>query len=95
FETPEIDTIVLLSDGCPSKAGHKWKELIEKILVDVPKWNALPKIEIDTFGFEGEGELPPGQQRGKPDPEDPKPEDLIAFLKKLAEDSGGKYTPVP
>lgn len=98
FEDKGVDTIFLLSDGAPTGENKKTKDLMAEILESVAKRNRLAKIKIYTFGFEGEGKLPPGQRRGPP-PANPDPdavtlEDLIDFLKKLATDSGGAYEPV-
>ncbi len=96
FEEHELDTIVLLSDGAPSRQGQKSRDLMAKILEQVHKANLLAKATLHSFGFTDEGELPPGQQKPKPGPDDEKltPQDFEEFLTKLAVENGGKFTKI-
>ena len=98
FKDTSIDAIFLLTDGYPTKENRKSRDLIQQILDNVKRWNRLPRIKIFTFGFVGDGERFPGQpappKNPKPDPDALTTQDLIDFLTKLAEESGGKYTPI-
>lgn len=82
FKDLRVDTIILLSDGFPQKApqGGDHEMLIGKILKWVKDNNSSRKVKIDTFGF--------GDPGGDGNP-------LGQFLKKLAEDHGGTYRPIP
>ena len=97
FEEQDVDTIILLSDGAPSRSGAKPKEMMADILQQVAKMNKLANVTLHTFGFVGEAKLPPGVKRGKsskPDEDDPTPEDFEKFLRQLAEDNGGKFNAI-
>jgi len=89
FTDPNIDTIVLLSDGSPYK-GVIDPDLPKKILERVRDLNSSRKIRIDTFGFEGAGKLPRkyrqmGYRSGGTS------EELVKFLKALASQNSGEY----
>ncbi|MGE3166291.1 MAG: VWA domain-containing protein [Planctomycetota bacterium] len=97
FEDTAVDTIFLLSDGHPTRQGKKSKDLMAAILEDTRKRNRVAKVKIFTLGFEGEGSYPPGTSPpppGKDDDDNPTTADLVDFLKKLAEENGGTYSPV-
>lgn len=99
FEDPKVDTMFVLTDGAPSRENRKTKELMAEILEMVRKRNRIAKVKVFTFGFEEEGKYPPGMNppppSGRDDDEDePTLQDFIDFLKRLAEDNGGQYTPV-
>lgn len=97
FQEKDVDTIILLSDGAPTRLGEKSKALMEQIHEQVTKMNKLAKVTLHTFGFVGEPEYPPGQSPpsgGGGGDEDLKPEDFENFLRKLAEDNDGKFTAI-
>ena len=96
FEEHDVDTIVLLSDGAPTRMGKKSRILMRQILEQVHKANILAKATLHVFGFTGEGEMPPGRQRPPPAPddEDIEPEEFEEFLQKLATENGGKFTKI-
>lgn len=97
FEDTEVDTIFLLTDGFPTRMDRKSKELIEEILEDTRKRNRVARVKIFTLGFENEGSRPPGYPAPRPPGKDDEvltPQDLVDFLKKLAEENGGTYSPV-
>lgn len=81
FEVPEVDTIVLLSDGAPNDidANSHQPLKVPEILAEVSKLNRKRRLVINTFGI-----LPPGQSTGN----------LAKFLKDLAEQNGGTFTEV-
>ena len=95
FEDSEADTIVLLSDGAPTKPEFPSDYLIGEILKDIANLNAARKMRINTFGFEGVGRWPdkiPGQPSGPlplPTPKDV--EVFTGFMKQLAEDNHGSF----
>ena len=93
---PHADTIVLLTDGVPSRMGQKSRDLMASIPERIKRLNFLSKVIIHTFGFIGEGELPPGTQPRPPSPDDENltPEEFEEFLRKLAEQNGGKFEKV-
>ena len=92
----QVDTIVLLTDGVPSRMGQKSRDLMESIPERIHRLNFLSKVIIHAFGFIGEGELPPGSSPPPPNPDDENltPEEFEAFLRKIAEQNGGKFTKV-
>jgi hypothetical protein len=81
FANEEADTIVFLTDGAPTHSGQHddTTQLISEIHSFVADANKSRKVTIDTFGFETIRTLPKGQE-------------CVDFLKKLASDSGGKFT---
>ncbi len=97
FRDLRVDTIVLLSDGAPTKRGKGTRDdlssgLIREILAWVRDANAGRRIRIDTFGFRGVGEWPQ-KLRNRRYPT-PKPEQIRAFtkfMKDLAKIGGGRY----
>lgn len=89
FKDRAIDTIILLSDGAPTREGSR-ANLIPEILEWVRKNNRLRKITIHTFGFDGPGVTPPNSRQTP----NPNPEPLIDFLQTLARETGGKYTSI-
>ncbi|MCA8961476.1 MAG: VWA domain-containing protein [Planctomycetes bacterium] len=94
FKNKQIDTIMLLTDGAPAKRNQQdFRALTQQILQDVARMNKIRKVKIFTFGFEGPGKLPPNEpaqgQGGAG-----LPPEVIDFLKKLAGDNGGTYTPI-
>ena len=64
FQDPNVDTIMLLTDGSPMKTtGERAPELIPAILRQVKKVNRLRRVRIHTFGFTGgAGQWPPGSK---------------------------------
>ncbi|MFQ5655220.1 MAG: HEAT repeat domain-containing protein [Planctomycetota bacterium] len=93
FRDPRVDTIILLSDGAPMKSRSETAEaLIPRILEQVRDLNRIRRVRIFTFGFEGEGEWPPGSKYARHPPEDP--QRLIDFLTRLAKENGGTYTSI-
>lgn len=98
FEDAEADTIVLLSDGAPTKPEFPSDFLIKQILKDIANRNATRKMRINTFGFEGTGLWPdkiPGQPSGPraiPAPNDV--ETFVGFMKQLAEENHGSFKPI-
>ena len=95
FEDNEADTIVLLSDGAPTKPEFPSSFLIEEILKDIANLNAARKMRINTFGFEGVGGGPdkiPGQTSGPlPLPTLKDVEVFVGFMKQLAKDNHGSF----
>ncbi|MBN1419074.1 MAG: VWA domain-containing protein [Planctomycetes bacterium] len=99
FQIPFVDTIVLLSDGAPTKgtrvppqATEGPDTLIPKILAKVRELNAIRKIKIFTFGFEKPGSQEPG---GAAQPGDEVYAQMFAkFMRDLAEQNGGEYKPI-
>jgi hypothetical protein len=81
FANQEADTIVFLTDGAPTHSGRHddTTRLISEIHSFVADANKSRKVVIDTFGFETIRTLPKGQE-------------CVDFLKKLASDTGGKFT---
>ncbi|MCI0652082.1 MAG: VWA domain-containing protein [Planctomycetes bacterium] len=100
FKDSSLDTIFLLTDGCPEKetSAAKPRDLMQAILDATRKMNRLPRVKLYAFGFVGDGEYPPGSSPPPPNPKKdadrPTSEELAAFLKKLAEENYGKFTPV-
>ena len=93
LKDPHADTIILLSDGAPTKTRNDTPSvLIPKILQMVRNLNRLKKVKIFTFGFEGHGTMPPGDPRGPLPNHNPK--EMVDFLKTLAKENGGKYTTI-
>ena len=93
FKDPGIDTICLLSDGAPTKQNApQGAAFQQQILQRVKDLNASRKLRINTFGFDDRG-VAPNQPRPNPLPA-PIPagqNELVGFLKKLAEENGGTY----
>ena len=95
FEDSEADTIVLLSDGAPTKPDFPSDYLIGEILKDIANRNAARKMRINTFGFEGTGLWPdkilgqPSGPRATPTVKDV--ETFTGFMKQLAEDNHGSF----
>lgn len=81
FANQEVDTIVFLTDGAPTHSGRHddTTRLISEIHSFVADANKSRKVIVDTFGFETIQTLPKGQE-------------CVEFLKKLASDTGGKFT---
>ncbi|MGE3966119.1 MAG: hypothetical protein AB7I09_18635 [Planctomycetota bacterium] len=75
--------LYLLSDGLPSKDGKR-NDPTGPILDEVKAMNRFRKIKIHTFGFAVELFGSGGQQGGLAE--------ANAFLKQLAESTGGKFT---
>ncbi len=98
FEDTEADTIVLLSDGAPTKPDFPSDYLIGQILKDIANRNAARKLRINTFGFEGTGLWPdkiPGQPSGpRPTPTRKDVETFTGFMKQLAEENHGTFRPI-
>ena len=93
FKDKSADTIVLLSDGAPHNQRGTPDELIPIVQELVKDLNRLRKVKIFTFGFEGLGQWPPGSKyEGRSVVYDA--EQLVRFLKNLAENNGGRYTPI-
>ena len=94
----EADTIVLLSDGAPTKPDFPSSYLIEQILKNIVNENAVRKMRINTFGFEGTGAWPdkiPGQPSGpRPTPTAKDVETFVNFMKQLAEENYGSFQPI-
>ncbi|MHC4662821.1 MAG: VWA domain-containing protein [Planctomycetota bacterium] len=83
FTYKDADTIFLLSDGAPTHSGRcdDSQQLIADILSWVRDNNSTRKIKIFTFGF-----ITPGLQG---------PDIMSEFMKKLAEENGGKFKALP
>ncbi len=83
FESIEINTIVLLSDGAPTKYNAQTNQMEpnppEKILEQVKGLNRLRGVKIHTFCFKV------FEKMGGAEP-------LLDFMKRLAEENGGKMT---
>lgn len=95
FQDPEVDTVILLSDGAPMKSREEDdKVLIPRILDEARELNRLRKVKIFTFGFEGKGEWPVGSKYARGNTPESDPDSMVRFLKQLAADHGGKYTAI-
>ena len=98
FEDSEADTIVLLSDGAPTKPDFPSDYLIGEILKDIANRNAARQMRINTFGFEGTGLWPdkiPGQPSGpRATPTVKDVETFTGFMKQLAEENHGTFRPI-
>ena len=98
FEDAEADTIVLLSDGAPTRVDFPSDYLITRILKNISNQNAARKLRINTFGFEGTGLWPdkiPGQPGGpRPTPTPKDVELFVDFMKQLAENNHGSFQSV-
>lgn len=95
FDDLGVDTIVLLTDGAPTKQNAHTMKLIEDILEWVADTNAARKVRIDTFGFTKPGQWPdkiPGFNGAPPPPPGPTEiEVFVKFLKQLSESTGGTF----
>ncbi len=80
FKDMAVNTIILLSDGAPFKGGNQASinGLISKIEKRVKELNRIRKVKLHTFGFTDAS----GQ------------DELANFLKRLAKDNDGKFTPI-
>jgi hypothetical protein len=103
FEVIDCDNIILLSDGAPNDppvqrggkanpgaAGMGVGMSPDDILKEVKGLNNFKKLRIDTFGFDptsGLGGLGGSTLGGMQNP-------FVEFLKKLAKQNGGKFTPI-
>lgn len=96
FEDPAVDTIVLLSDGAPTKQGvGDSGSLIQKILEKVRDLNSARRVRIETFGFDGPGAVPGRLGGGLPPAAAAGVQSVfVQFLEALAEESGGSYRPI-
>jgi uncharacterized protein YegL len=81
FNDPEVDTIYLLSDGQPFKAGTPVD--VEPILEWVKSNNRFRKVIINTFGFENAKKTPNMDVKA-----------MMQLLKGLADMTGGKFTDI-
>jgi hypothetical protein len=91
FANIDVNTIVLLSDGQPTRALSGGRgELIDprKILDQVKVWNRLRNVKIHTFCFKIFETMPP-QPAYQFDPKK-----CLEFLEELATENGGKLTKV-
>ena len=99
FTDPDVDTIVLLSDGNPSKAKSTSSyEVIEKTLSWLDEAIVSRRIRIDTFGITSPGKwpavIPDFRGQPPPPPSDFEVESFIDFLTNLSEKSGGVFRPL-
>ncbi|MGE3166453.1 MAG: VWA domain-containing protein [Planctomycetota bacterium] len=95
FQDPEVDTMILLSDGAPMKSREETATvLVPRILEEAKELNRLRKVRIFTFGFEGQGKWPAGSKYARGNAPETDPAEMVRFLKQLAEDHGGKYTAI-
>ncbi len=94
FKDRDVDTIILLSDGAPTKKNTQagQSELANKIIKRVRTLNRLKKIRIFTLGFEGAGKWPPGSKYSNA--VSPDSREMVDFLKRLAKENGGTYTTI-
>jgi len=81
FKNAEVDTIYFLSDGYPT-AGATID--LNKIIADVKKWNGVRNVRIHTIAFVAGNGKPIGIEEG--DKSLPK-----EFMKRLAQENGGRY----
>ncbi|RME03371.1 MAG: VWA domain-containing protein [Planctomycetota bacterium] len=83
FKNAEANTFYLLTDGVPTKMGQGRAEMIppQEILDKVRGWNRFRKIKIYTLGFAEMAKGPGGST-------------FVSFLKKLAEENDGKFSPI-
>ncbi len=89
FQIPGADTIILLSDGMPTEYTNDGRQVTpDLILTRVAELNKFRKVTIHTFGFDGMPGLPGGLNPGGIGG------GLADFMKKLAEQNSGKYTPI-
>ena len=100
FEDPNVDTVILLTDGAPFQQGDTSSLVrIEKTLQWVKNHNRARKIRIDTFGFTKPGKWPPGAKGRNGVPLRPPPSagevaTFVDFLTRLAEENGGFFQPI-
>lgn len=88
FMIPDVDNIIILSDGAPNDPDGPQPMTTDDILNEVKRINNFRKVVIDTFGFEMNMGAPSGlTQAGPSNP-------FVDFLKKLAKQNSGKYTPI-
>jgi hypothetical protein len=88
FKISEADNIILLSDGAPNDPDGTRSMTTDEILKEVSTLNNFRKLRIDTFGFDMGGGLARGRTGQAP------ANPFVEFLKKLAKENGGKYTPI-
>ena len=81
FKNAEADTIYFLSDGYPT-AGTITD--YQKILAEVKKWNNVRNVRIHTIAFVAGNGKPLGIEEG--DKSMP-----TEFMKRLAQENGGRY----
>ncbi|MEZ6184967.1 MAG: hypothetical protein R3F62_08165 [Planctomycetota bacterium] len=91
FEVDGADTIVLLSDGAPTEIDRATGQPMstDQILKKVEALNRFKRLRIMTFGFDTadpRGNIP-GFGGGSS-------MDLSEFMRDLAEQNGGTYTPI-
>ncbi|MHC4829847.1 MAG: VWA domain-containing protein [Planctomycetota bacterium] len=83
FELISVNTIVLLSDGAPSRLDKQSNSIVEipaqEILDKVKGMNRLRGVKIHTFCFEVFKQSPGA-------------EPLLEFMRKMAEENGGKMS---
>lgn len=95
---PDVDTIVLLSDGAPEKRGSNSPFLIQKIRERLADLNADQRVRIHTFGFRGVGQWPENVpwSRGGPLPRKTPEQvrEFTEFLKQIASEHGGEFRPI-
>ncbi|RME72253.1 MAG: hypothetical protein D6776_09085 [Planctomycetota bacterium] len=85
LEIRDADLIVLLSDGEPTEwvddGGHVKRLSADEVRERIRAANRSHRITIDTFGFEG-GDFAGGDDR------------FTRFMKGVAEDNGGRFSPI-
>lgn len=91
FKDPNVDTIVLLTDGAPHTQQGTPDKLIPLVEEELKDLNRLRKVRIFTFGFTGHGEWPPGSRYAGTPGADPDPDMLTRFLKGIAKENNGEY----
>ncbi|MEM7232369.1 MAG: VWA domain-containing protein [Planctomycetota bacterium] len=96
FADPNVDTIVLLSDGIPRRKGQATAIGDTQPIIDhIRNTYAGRQVRIDTFGFAGAGLWPKldiFKRKGPPPaPDDSQLSLFEDFLKQLSEMSGGFY----
>jgi len=94
FQIKGVDNIILLSDGAPNDYDGPTQMTPDQIVAEIKNINKFRRVRIDTFGFDpagagaapaGRGSVPGGAGMANP---------LVEFLKKLAEQNSGKFTPI-
>ncbi len=85
FKSLEANAIYLLTDGVPTKADQKRMQAVliqpKKIMEQVRQMNRFRKVRIYTMGFAEEAKKPNGKI-------------FVEFLKALAKDNGGRFSPI-
>ena len=92
FLVKEANTFILLSDGVVSKPSGD-NPTADEVIAMVREQNRFRKVKIHTFGFDGDGNPPPGTER-HPLQSPARVAEFRAMMQKMAEENDGKYTSI-